>query len=281
MLAGIMPDFGSFGPDEMFLLIGSGVVCFIGFVHWARRLQSVSKLGCHPLYRVPLYFAVLIGFGVLAWVVGKWADPQIRENSGYVLLVFLMGGACLTLACALLPWLGLGLRDDAFERRNFAAVLVLSGATLGMLITYSAATTGEGPSFWNNVFSSLLATGTLLLLWVIVAVAGSAARSITEERDVPSGLRLGSWLVAEALILGRAVAGDWESAETTARDFVRDGWSAFALCAGAAFVERALRPTAGNPRPSPALHGWVPAIVYLFASLGWCARLGWWEGATQ
>ena len=49
--AGLMPNLDSFDPDEMLLLLGSGVVCVFGFFHWVRRLQSVSNLGCHPLHR--------------------------------------------------------------------------------------------------------------------------------------------------------------------------------------------------------------------------------------
>ena len=228
MFAGIMPDFDNFDPDEVFLHIGSGLVCVVGGMNWLLRLRPVSKLGFHPLYRTPLYLATLAGFLVLGVVVRRWADPQIRANSGYVLLVFLMGGACLTIANALIPWLGISLRDDAFERRNFAAVMALSGATLGVMVTYSAANVGTGPSLWNNVFSSLLATGTLLLVW-LVASLGRAAASITEERDLATGLRLGALLIAEGLILGRAIAGNWVSAGATVLDFLRGGWPALLI----------------------------------------------------
>jgi uncharacterized membrane protein YjfL (UPF0719 family) len=281
MFAGIMPDFENFDPDEMFLLIGSGVACIVGAMYWLLRLRPVSKLGAQPHHRTPFYLAALTGFVVLGIVVWRWADPQIRDNSGYVLLVFLMGGACLTIANALLPWLGISLRDDAFERRNFAAVLAFSGAALGVMVTYSAATVGTGPSFWNNVFSSLLATGTLLLVWLMVAVFGRAAVSIAEERDIASGLRLGALLMGEGFILGRAVAGNWVSAEATVRDFLRDGWPALALCVAAIIVEWMLRPTRGKPQPPVTTHGVVPGLGYLLAALAWCGYLGWWEGLPE
>jgi uncharacterized membrane protein YjfL (UPF0719 family) len=277
----MMPNLESFDPGEMLLLLGSGVVCVFGFVYWVRRLQSVSNLGCHPLHRTPIYVAVMTGFLLLAWVVWRWADQQIRDNGGYVLLVFLMGGAFLTIVAGVLPWLGISLREDAFERRNLVAVLALSGALLGVLITYAASTAGEGPSFWNNVFSTVLSAGMMLLLWLIVASAGGAAASITMERDTSSGLRLGAFLVAEGLILGRAVAGNWESAEATVRDFLRDSWAGLALCVAAVFIERALRPTQYKPRPSTITHGLIPAIAYLLAALAWVVHLGWWEGATR
>lgn len=281
MQAGIIPDLDKFDGDEVFLLFGSGIISLFGLGHWLFGLRSVSKLGCHPLYRAPFYCAVLAGFLFLGFVLRRWVDPQIWETSGYELLVLLMGGACLTIAIKLLPWLGISLRDDAFERRNFAALLVLSGMALGVLITYSAANIGTGPSFWNNVYSSLLATGTLLATWVVMATAGGAAASVVEERDTASGLRLGLFLVAEAFILGRAIAGNWTSATATAQDFGRDGWPAFVLCVAAIFIERTLRPSLSNPRPSVAVSGFTPGLIYLLAALAWCARLGWWEGAPK
>ena len=281
MLAGIIPDIDKFDGDEILLLLVSGVISLFGLVHWLFRLRSIPKLGCHPLYRAPFYLAVLAGFLFLGFVLRHWVDPQIWETSGYELLVLLMGGACLTVALKLLPWLGLSLRDDAFERRNFAAVLALSGMALGVLLTYAGANIGTGPSFWNNVFSSFLATGALLATWVMVGTAGGAAASIVEERDNASGLRLGLFLVAEGIILGRAIAGNWTSATATTQDFVRDAWPAALLCAVAVFAERALRPTPHNPRPSLPTHGVAPGVVYLLLAALWCAHLGWWEGAPK
>jgi len=281
MLAGIIPDLDKFDGDEVFLLFGSGVVCLFGLGHWLFGLRPVSKLGSHPLYRAPFYFAVLAGFLFLGFVLQRWVDPQIWETSGYGLLVLLMGGACLTIAIKLLPWLGISLRDDAFERRNLAAVLALSGMALGVLITYSAANIGTGPSFWNNVFSSLLATGALLATWVLMATAGGAAASIVEDRDTASGLRVGLFLVAQGFILGRAIAGNWTSASATTLDFVRDGWPALLLCAAAIFIERLLRPSLSNPRPSVAVSGFTPGLIYLLTACAWCAHLGWWEGGPK
>jgi hypothetical protein len=124
---------------------------------------------------------------------------------------------------ALLPC-RLSLRDDLFERRNEAAAWAISGAALGILLTYCGANIGTGPSFWNNVFSVALASGGLLLAWVVLAEATGAAASVTVERDPASGVRIGGFFVAVALVLARAVAGDWTSATGTAIDFLRAGW---------------------------------------------------------
>ena len=271
-----MPDLDSFDPDEVFLLIASGIVSLVGLVHWFRRLRPVSKLGAAPSHRAPLYLSALAGFAALGLVIYFWADQDIRDNSGYVLLVFLMGGAWLTGAGAIFPWLGIGLRDDALERRNFSAALALSGAILGVMLTFSAANTGEGPSFWNNVFSGLLATGTLFLFWLILAIAGGTAQSVSEERDVASGMRLGSFLLSEGIILGRAVAGDWHSVEGTVRDFVQLGWPGAVILALAIAVERALRPRYGTVNPALLGRGAAPAALYLVVALSWTLALGWW-----
>jgi hypothetical protein len=270
-----------FDPDEVFLLFASAVVSLVGLVHWFRRLRSVSKLGAAPFHRAPLYLSALAGFAVLGIVILLWADQQIRDNSGYVLLVFLMGGAWLTVAGAIFPWMGIGLRDDALERRNPAATLALGGAILAVMLTFSGANTGDGPSFWNNVFSGLLATATLFFLWLVLATAGGAARSISEERDVASGIRLGSFLLSEGIILGRAVAGDWHSVEGTARDFIQLGWPGAVILVVAVAAERVLGPGPGAVHPPVLGRGVVPGVSYLLAALLWTVALGWWEGAGR
>ena len=277
----MMPDLESFDPDEIFLLIASGIVSLAGFVHWFRRLRPVSKLGARPFHRVPLYLSALAGFVALGLVIFLWADQDIPDNSGYVFLVFLMGGAWLTLAGAVFPWLGTGLRDDAFERRNPAATLALSGAISAVMLTFCGANTGEGPSFWNNVFSGLLSTGTLLFFWFILAAAGGAARSVSEERDVASGVRLGAFLLAQGIILGRAVAGDWHSAEGTVLDFVQFGWPGAVLLLFAVAAERTFRTKPGAANPPLSSRGVAPAAAYLLAALLWTDSLGWWEGAGR
>jgi len=94
-------------------------------------------------------------------------------------------------------------------------------------------------------------------------------------------LRLAGLLLAEGLILGRAIAGDWRSASATITDFAHDGWPAVILGLIAIVLERVLRPTSRNPRPIWTTHGLVPALAYLLVGLMWIARLGWWEGAAR
>jgi len=274
-------DLDSFDPDEFLLLAGSLIICVIGFIAWFRQLRPVSKLGAHPYQRLPLYAAFIVGVAVIVLVVWQWADQQIRDNSAYVLLVFLMGGAWLSVSTGFFHWLGIGLRTDAFEGRNVAASLALGGAILAVLLIFAAATAGAGPSFWNNVFSGGLATAVFLLLWLIVAVFGHADVSVAEERDIASGIRFGAFLAAQGLILARAIAGDWHSSGQTVQDLVRDGWIAGPLTMLAVILERVLRPDATKPTLPVITHGVLPAALYVVTAVLWTMRLGWWEGAMK
>ena len=276
-----------FSGDEILLLVVCGAVSALGLYKWITSLRLISKLGAPRGLRAPLYVAVALGFGGLVLVIWRWADTDIPAFGGYVLLVLLMGGTWLTVSAWLFPWLGVSLRDDALEQRNPAAAWALAGGILGVMLTFSGSNVGEGPSFWNNVFTGGLTTGMLLLGWVVLASGGGLAHAIAQERDLAAGVRLGAALVALGLVLARAAAGDWHSMGATVADLVRDGWFGGAIVAGALAVERTLGryrdPSASEPpvHPSLAAQGIVPALVYLGAACGWVWQLGWWEGAAR
>lgn len=269
------------GGDEVFLMIGSAITCVYGTGLWVQWFSSAGGLGREKAQRGLMAFAVLISLGVLAAVTLFWTAKEIRHGQPYTFLVLAMGGAWLTACSGLFRWLGLNVREDAFERRNRAAALAVSGAVVGAMFVFCGANTGEGPSFWNNVYSALLGGSGWFALWVTLEAATKVSRSITEDRDVATGLRLGAFLAAEGLILGRALSGNWHSAGATTRDFLRDGWPALVLLVIAADIERTLRPTVANPFPAWPTRGALAALFYLAAAAGWVLRLGWWEGAPK
>jgi hypothetical protein len=146
---------------------------------------------------------------------------------------------------------------------------------------YAGGSFGEGPSYLNNFFSAGLGTAGLLVLWILFEISGKASISITEDRDLASGIRLCGFLVAIGLVLGRAVAGDWHSESATVRDFVSDGWPAVLLCAVALVAERLLRPNRQRPFPSWGSSGLLPALLYLALASAWLWHLGPWEGMPR
>jgi hypothetical protein len=94
-------------------------------------------------------------------------------------------------------------------------------------------------------------------------------------------MRLGGLLLCWALILGRAVTGNWHSAAATIHDFVRDGWPALLLCLVALPVELLLQPSRQRPFPAWPACGLVPVQCYVAGTVLWLWHLGRWEGMPQ
>lgn len=267
--------------DEVLLLVISAITCVVGIGMWVRWFSSAGGLGREKAPRGLMGFAVLVSLVVLAAVTWFWTAKEIRHGKPYTWLVLAMGGAWLTMCGALFRWVGLSVREDACERRNQAAAFAVSGGLVGAMLIFCGANTGEGPSFWNNVFSALLGGAVWFASWLALEGATKVSHSITEDRDLATGIRLGAFLAAEGLILGRALSGDWHSVQATTRDFLRDGWPAIALLVLAAIFERALRPSAAHPFPAWPSRGAPAAVLYLAAAAAWVLKLGWWEGISQ
>jgi uncharacterized membrane protein YjfL (UPF0719 family) len=207
-----------------------------------------------------------------------WGAAEIRANPGEVLFLTLVGAVWLMFAVHLFSWLGLSLRDDVVERRNVPALVAFCGATTAVAIIYAGGNIGEGPSYWDNLFSAGVGTVGWLVLWMLLEIGAKVSMSIVEERDLASGLRVGGFLVAIGLVLGRAVAGNWVSEAATLRDFAHDGWPAMTLCAIALPIERLARPNRLRPFPSCFTFGLLPAFFYLTLASVWLWFLGAWEG---
>jgi hypothetical protein len=117
------------------------------------------------------------------------------------------------------------------------------------------------------LFSGLLSTVSLFLLWWILHVATGIADKLGIERDPAAGLRAAGFFVGAGLILGRAVAGDWFSTAETVNDFVRMAWPALLLTAVAIVLERSSKPILAGERLSSCTASWAPGVVYPVAGL--------------
>jgi len=219
---------------------------------------------------------------LIAGLLHTWGAKEVRIDIGEVVLLTFFGGVCLLLARNLLfPCLGLSFHDDVVERRNRASLVAFCGALPALAIIYAGGTVGEGPLYEENIFSIALGTAGWLTLWILIEIGANISMPIAEERDLASGIRLCGFLLANGLILGRAVAGDWHSEAATIHDFIRDGWPAPVLCAIALLVEKFVQPNRRCPFPPPQSHGLVPALFYLAFAMTWLCRLGAWEGMRK
>jgi len=219
--------------------------------------------------------------GIVAVGLDLWGAVEIRASPCTVLVLTLIGAFWLVVAINLFSWLGLSFRDDVVERRNVAALVALCGAVMAVSLLYAGGNLGEGPSYLENFFSAGLGTAGWFVLWILLELGTKISISIAEERDLASGLRLGGYLLATGLLLGRAVAGNWESEVATIRDFFHDGWPATALCAIALPIETFARPSRRRPFPPWKSFGLLPAVVYLGLASAWLWHLGAWEGMPK
>jgi hypothetical protein len=214
----------------------------------------------------------------VALALHNWGATEIRKDFGEVIFLTVGGIVWLALATKLCAWFGVSLLDDAIERKNGAALVALCGAVLSAAVVYAGGSVGEGPSYENNVFSFGLAGAGLIVFWILLEIGSSISRSIVEDRDPASGIRLAGFLVSISLVLGRAVAGDWHSESGTVRDFMKDGWFAAIICAVAVPMERFLRPNRQHPFRAWGRHGLIPVSVFLALAWVWLWHLGLWEG---
>jgi uncharacterized membrane protein YjfL (UPF0719 family) len=220
----------------------------------------------------------VVGLIIVAIALRVWGAAEVRTSGGEVCFLTWVGAVWLMFAIKLFECLGLSFRDDVVERRNIAALIALCGAVMAVATLYAGGSLGEGPSYWDNIFSAALGTAGLLVLWILLELGGKVSISIAEERDLASGLRMCGFLLAVGLMLGRAVAGDWHSEAATIRDFVHDGWPAVVLFAIALRIERIARPGRRCPFPSWLGCGLFPALLYLAFASAWLWHLGAWEG---
>jgi uncharacterized membrane protein YjfL (UPF0719 family) len=221
---------------------------------------------------------VLGSLSLIAVSLHFWGAEEVRTNFGAVVVLTCVGAVWLLFATKLFAWFGVSCRDDVIERSNRAALIGICGAILSAALIYAGGSLGEGPSYWNNFFSAGLGTVGWLALWLVFEIAGDASASIAEERDLASGIRLCIFLLAEALVLGRAVAGNWHSAYGTVRDFIADGWPGLVLCGIALRIEQFVRPSPKRPFPAWPSFGLMPALFYLALAVAWLWHMGAWEG---
>ncbi len=256
----------------LFILAGAGYFWW----RWYRDILVVSTLGRPLSFRHPLLFAPLLCGLVLFRILRLYAAHDVR-NSPLYLCFYMALGALVVGACAQwgFPILGLSARDDAVERQNRPALHAIVAALMGCTLCFAGGNIGNGPGWWVVVFCAALSLGAFFLLWLALAAFGRAVESITIDRRPSAAFRTGGFFVACGLVLGRAVAGDWISADATLMDFLAVSWPLLILLGLAVALERLL---AGPDKPETGvvLAGILPGLAWIFLSSVYLARVGMW-----
>jgi hypothetical protein len=147
----------------------------------------------------------------------------------YILFYILIGYAWIYIGLILMSrYFDISWIDDALNLNNKAAVLAISGGFLGLTMIYAGANVGDGPGWWCVIFAGGLGLITWFILARIVNKITKIFERITVERNTASGIRLGLYLLAAGIILGKASSGDWTSFEMTIIEF-GVGWPVLPL----------------------------------------------------
>ncbi len=231
--------------------------------NWPSRLPDWRR-GVEPwvLMLVPAVCA-----GIIYFVLSYFAASDVVTDLFYILLYFGLGVIWLRVAEWLFRYLGISAEYDVIERHNRAALAAYTGGLLGIALCYSGGNIGEGPGAEVVIFSAGLSTIGFFLVWLALTAVSEIDYTVTVDRDMSAGLRLGAVLAAAGLILGRSVVGNWVSYEATVRDFIVYGSPVLLLLVLAIVVERFAKPTVERPAPPLALYGILPAVIYIGGAL--------------
>jgi hypothetical protein len=217
---GFIPEMWDFDADEGLFLVCAGVVSIVLLIPYYWQLCRISALGSRLSLRAWLAVCPPLCLLLIYFVLQNYSDPdQVRGHEDYVTLFMCGGAAWVWIAAAMLPLLGISLRDDALERNNAAATLLALGVMVANTVCYAMANIGRGPTIWTTIVPALMASATLWIgLFAIQLIVGFSD-TIALDRDLPTAVTLVVYLIASSAILGWAAAGDWHDWPSTFSDF--------------------------------------------------------------
>jgi hypothetical protein len=263
--------------DETFALVASAVLGLIGAAQWYSRGLRIARLGASMGSIALLLVAPLAALAFLWIVLASAAAVEVRTDVRYQILFVAMGTIWAFVLPRALAFVGVSYSQDALERRNPSAAVAIAGAVVGLVLLFTGSNMGEGPSIWNTVATALAATAALASVVLALALGASLGDSIAVERDLATGVRLAGLLAGCGIVLGRAAAGNWVSAQAMITDLAALGWPVVVLLAAAIALEQVLRPRVANPSPPVVAAGVLPAAAYVTLSLLYVAVLPGWR----
>ena len=224
--------------SEIAVFISSIALAIFFIAKWYYSIAKAWPAGRGVLCKAVLGFLPAVALAVIWPVLATLASFDVVGSPLFIAFYLFLG----------FPWLWLGelamrsvfdisMADDILQMDNKSALAAFVGGFLGVTAIYSAANIGDGPGWWCVVFAG----GLGFAAWVALALAAGrlshAFERVTVDRDVPSGIRFGCFLLACGIILGRASSGDWTSASMTVVEFM-DGWPALPLSLAVVARER-------------------------------------------
>lgn len=253
-------------PDELIVLLVVMGVSLWGWGKWYGCLASVWPPD-RSTRNNRLILALLPPTSLLAIyiVISTIAAFDVVGDAVYVFFYAVLGLAWLVVARWLMfALLDISWRDDVIERNNLAAAYAMCGGLLGLTAIYAGGNVGDGPGWWVVVFTGLIASALWFGSMYILHRFSGLIEKITIDRNLGAGIRAFCYMLGTGLLLGRASAGDWVTAERTFVEFWY-AWPLIPLLLLALWIERSdrdkpLYDTQNN-------RAWVLGVTYIVLAL--------------
>lgn len=258
--------------DEVMITIVSGLLALITWSVTLIRLGTFPAPASAIAGKRAVSLAFPVSVALLFVVLRTMASHDVVNDARYLAMYSIMGAAWIGVIPRLM-FAGISVRDDLLERGNTSAGLAVAGFIIGCGFCFAGGNIGDGPGWWVVIFSGLLATVTLSFFWWMLNGYTKVVDHITIDRDPAVGMRIAGYFIGTGLILGRAVAGDWQSAGLTVQDFFRHMWPALILTVIAIIFERRAQARFGK-NVDMGIRGGLPAIGYMIGGLVGAAVTG-------
>ncbi|HHU24269.1 MAG: hypothetical protein PHG08_03010 [Bacilli bacterium] len=244
---------------EIIIFIISLILCGFYLVQWFYPLYSIWPPSRVSFARFAFFLMPLIALIIFIITVNYLASFDVVSNPIYQMFYIVLGYAWIFISLILVSlFLGLSWKDDIFHLNNKAALPTIFGAYLAVSLIYAGANIGDGPGWWCVIFAGGMGLILFFVINIIFHKLTGVIEKITIDRDMNAGIRMGFFLLASGVILGRASGGDWISLSQTVIDFWV-AWPMLPLMLIALIVEGNLKNKTKGPLGISVFWG----IVYL------------------
>jgi hypothetical protein len=165
------------------------------------------------------------------------ASADVRTDPFYIVYYVVLGLTASIPVMLGLRILGLH-RTDIVERGNRAASTLEFAALIAGAFAYAGSNIGDGPGYYVVVVGTALAFASLFAVALVHTAVNRTMYRVLVDRERGTAFRFGCLLVACGLVLGRAVAGDWNGFVPMLVDFRNLAWPVIVLLVVDLFLAR-------------------------------------------
>jgi hypothetical protein len=225
------------GLELMILLFAFPYAIYASY-KWYISLVEIWPPQRHKAVNLIFGIVPVVSFALIYYTLKVLASFDVVNDGIYIFFYLILGLTWVYLGMIMVfRYFDLSWIDDGLNLNNKSAAIAIVGAYLGLTVIYSGANIGDGPGWWCVI----IAGGMGLISWFVLGKIFNkythVFERVTVNRDIYCGIRLGAYLLASGLILGRASAGDWTSFFDTIVEFLV-GWPAIVLTILAILIER-------------------------------------------